>query len=93
MPLFQMLGFPRPHTPTSVTLGINPPEVVKERIPLLLDGTTVKSLKIKLGSPEGIEADKAMFHQVLKSTQKYDVKIRVDANGGWDVGAAKQMMQ
>ena len=93
MPLYQMLGFPRPHTPTSVTLGINPPEVVKERIPFLLDGTTVKSLKIKLGSPEGIEADKAMFLQVLESTQKYDVKIRVDANGGWDVGAAKQMMQ
>ena len=60
LPLYQLLGFSKPNTPTSVTIGINPPKVVKERVPLLLDGTTVKSLKIKLGSPEGLEADKAM---------------------------------
>ena len=92
LPLYQLLGFAKPHQPTSVTIGINTPEIVKERIPLLLDGTTVKSLKIKLGSPEGIEADKLMFNQVVESTQKYKVKIRVDANGGWDVNQAKLMM-
>ena len=37
LPLRQLLGFSKPHTPTSVTIGINPPEVVKERVPLLLD--------------------------------------------------------
>ena len=89
LPLYQMLGFSKPQTPTSVTIGINPPEVVKERVPLLLDGTTVKSLKIKLGSPQGIDADKAMFEQVVKSTTNYDVKLRVDANGGWDVAQAQ----
>jgi len=93
LPLYQLLGFSKPHTPTSVTIGINPPQVVKERVPLLLDGTTVKSLKIKLGSQEGLEADKAMFDQVLKSTKLYDVKLRVDANGGWDVSEAQHMMQ
>jgi L-alanine-DL-glutamate epimerase-like enolase superfamily enzyme len=93
LPLRQLLGFPRPHTPTSVTIGINLPEVVKERVPLLLDGTTVQSLKIKLGSPDGIEADKAMFEQVIESTKKYPVKLRVDANGGWDVNQAQHMMR
>ncbi|MEK9612368.1 MAG: dipeptide epimerase [Flavobacteriaceae bacterium] len=93
LPLRQILGFPKATTPTSVTIGINPPEVVKERIPLLLEGTTVQSLKIKLGSPKGLDADKAMFEQVIESTQTYDVKIRVDANGGWDVDQAKHMMQ
>ena len=93
LPLYQILGFPKAHTPTSVTIGINPPEVIKERIPLILEGTSVKSLKIKLGSPEGIDSDKAMFQQVVESTKKYNVKIRVDANGGWDVSQAKQMMQ
>ena len=93
LPLHQLLGFSRPHIPTSVTIGINPPEVVKERVPLLLDGTTVKSLKIKLGSPEGIEADKAMFEQVIESTKAYNVKLRVDANGGWEVAEAQHMMQ
>lgn len=93
LPLYQVLGFSKPHTPTSVTIGINPPEVVKERVPLLLDGTTVKSLKIKLGSPEGLDVDKAMFEQVVESTQNYKVKLRVDANGGWDVPQAKYMMK
>ena len=71
LPLYQLLGFSKPNTPTSVTIGINPPQVVKERVPLLLDGTTVKSLKIKLGSPEGLEADKAMFNQAGEKI--YDV--------------------
>jgi len=92
LPLYQILGFSKPTTPTSVTIGINTPEVVKERVPLLLEGTNVKSLKIKLGSPEGIEADKAMFEQVVESTKKHNVKLRVDANGGWDVPQAQQMM-
>ena len=93
LPLNQILGFPRPHTPTSVTIGINKPDVIKKRIPLLLDGTTVKSLKIKLGSPEGLSADKIMYEQVFESTKDYNVKIRVDANGGWNVKDAKYMMR
>lgn len=93
LPLRELLGFSTPHTPTSVTIGINPPEIVKERVPLLLNGTTVQSLKIKLGSPDGIEADKMMFNQVVESTKKYKVKLRVDANGGWDVTQAQHMMQ
>ena len=93
LPLYQLLGFSRAHIPTSVTIGINPPEVIKERVPLLLEGTTVKSLKIKLGSPEGIHADKIMFEQVVKSTAQYNVQLRVDANGGWNVEDAKHMLQ
>ena len=93
LPLNQILGFPRPHTPTSVTIGINKPDVIKKRIPLLLDGTTVKSLKIKLGSPEGLSADKIMYEQVVESTKDYNIKIRVDANGGWNVKDAKYMMR
>lgn len=93
LPLYQLLGFPKPTQPTSVTIGINPPEVIKERVPLLLDGTTVQSLKIKLGAPEGLEADKAMFEQVVKSCANHNVKIRVDANGGWDLKKAIHMSQ
>ncbi|MBX2884290.1 MAG: dipeptide epimerase [Granulosicoccus sp.] len=88
----QYLDIGKPHVPTSVTIGINPPEVVKERVPLLLNGTGVKSLKIKLGSPEGVDADKAMYQQVVESTKPYDVQLRVDANGGWSVKQAEEMM-
>jgi len=92
MPLHRLLGLPLPKTPTSVTIGINPSEVIKERIPLLLNGTGVRSLKIKLGAREGIEADKAMFAQVRESARPYNVSLRVDANGGWAVNEAKAMM-
>ena len=92
-PLYQYLEFPLPSVPTSVTIGINPPDVVRERVPLLLEGTGVRSLKIKLGSPDGIDADKAMYSQVVESSKQYNVQLRVDANGGWSVDDAQHMMQ
>ncbi len=93
MPLYQLLGLPKATVPTSVTLGIMPAATVTERIPLLLNGTGVKSLKVKLGSTEGIEADEKMFAQVVEETKTYDVNLRVDANGGWDVNDAIHMMK
>ncbi|PIF01433.1 MAG: dipeptide epimerase [Maribacter sp.] len=93
LPLYQLFGIPLPKVATSVTIGINPPEVVKERIPILLEGTGVRFLKVKLGSKEGIEADKAMFSQVVESTKNRNVGLRVDANGGWDVDQAIHMMK
>ena len=93
LPLYKMLGIPKPNVPTSLTIGINPPKVVKKRVPLLLDGTGARCLKIKLGSKEGIAADKAMFAQVVESTRNYNVKLRVDANGGWGVDEAIHMMK
>ncbi|WP_041632842.1 dipeptide epimerase [Maribacter sp. HTCC2170] len=93
LPLYKLFGFPLPKVATSVTIGINPPEVVKERMPILLDGTGVRYLKVKLGSKDGVEADKAMFSQVVESTKKYNVGLRVDANGGWDVNNAIHMMK
>ena len=93
LPLHELLQLPRPSVPTSLTLGIIPPEQVKERIRLLLENNSAKALKIKLGSPEGVEADQQMFAQVLESTQKHQLKIRVDANGGWSTQDAIYMMQ
>ena len=93
MPLYRLLGMPLPKIPTSLTIGINPPEVIRERIPLLLEGTGVKALKIKLGAKEGVEADKAMYAQVVDSCKKFKVQLRVDANGGWSVDEAIMMMQ
>lgn len=93
LPLYKLLGLPLPKVPTSLTIGINPPEVIRERVPLLLKGTQVKGLKIKLGSPDGIGADQAMFSQVLESSKPFDVKLRVDANGGWSVEDARYMLK
>ncbi len=93
LPLYQLLGLGKPTVPTSMTIGINPPDVVRDRVPLLLENTSIRFLKIKLGSPEGIEADQAMFTQVLESTKKYRAGLRVDANGGWCTDDALFMMK
>ncbi len=93
LPLYRIFGVGIPTVPTSVTIGINPPDVVRERIPEILKENRFKALKIKLGSPEGIEADQAMFSQVVESVKPYHVQLRVDANGGWDVDDAIRMMK
>ncbi|MGX0902673.1 L-alanine-DL-glutamate epimerase-like enolase superfamily enzyme [Roseovarius sp. MBR-79] len=91
MPLFRLLGLPRRGVVSSVTVGINPPEVVRERVPLLL-ARGARALKIKLGSPEGCEADKAMFAAVLEAAEGSGAALRVDANGGWSLADARHMM-
>lgn len=92
MPLYRMLGLSRSMVPTSVTIGIVPPEVVRERIPEILQRTGARFLKVKLGSVDGIEADQAMFNSVLESVRGTGVGLRVDANGGWSLHQAKRMM-
>lgn len=91
MPLYRMLGLGRRAVVTSVTVGINPPDVVRERVPLLL-AAGARALKIKLGSPEGIAADQAMFAAVLEQAAGSGAVLRVDANGGWSLDEARQMM-
>jgi len=91
MPLYRLLGLAREAVPSSVTIGINPPDVVRERVPLLL-AQGAKALKIKLGAPAGIEADKAMYAAVVEETEGLNVALRVDANGGWSLADARHMM-
>jgi len=93
MPLYRLLGFKKPSKPTSITLGIMTPEEAKVRLPLILEQDGIRTLKVKLGNPEGIEADKAMYNEVLAYNKTYPISIRVDANGGWNVEDAKHMMQ
>ena len=92
IPLHQMLGLEKDQACTSITIGINPPEVTKDRVPDILHRTGAKCLKIKLGSPDGREHDKAHFLAAMESAKPFNVKLRVDANGGWTVDEAKTMM-
>ena len=92
-PLHRLLGLPLPTVPTSVTIGINPPEVTRERVPDILRRTGAKCLKIKLGSPEGREHDREHFSAAAEASAPFGVKLRVDANGGWSVSEAIEMMR
>ncbi|MBI5707301.1 MAG: dipeptide epimerase [Armatimonadetes bacterium] len=91
-PLYAFLGLENRSVPTSVTIGINPPEVIRERVPEILERTGAKFLKCKLGSPEGIEADKANFLASREASAPFNVSLRVDANGGWSLTDAKHML-
>lgn len=94
MPLWRLLGLSRVLPPTSVTIGINSPEIQRERVPEILERTRATILKIKLGSPEGIEADKEAFLAIIDSIRgQHRCAMRVDANGGWDLSGARTMMQ
>jgi L-alanine-DL-glutamate epimerase-like enolase superfamily enzyme len=92
MPLYKLLGFSLPKHPTSITLGIMQPEEARQRLPLILKNQGIRTLKVKLGNNDGIEADKAMYNEVLKYHQENPISIRVDANGGWSLADAKHMM-
>ena len=91
-PLWQLFGLDREHIPpTSLTVGINPPEVIREVVPEILARTGARALKVKLGSPAGPDADKASFAAAQESV-KTSVLWRVDANGGWTPEIARMMI-
>ncbi|MFZ4507831.1 MAG: dipeptide epimerase [Fimbriimonas sp.] len=92
LPLYRLLGLPRKSVPTSVTIGLNPPEVTLERVTHILSLTQAKCLKIKLGSPEGLDHDREHFLAAAASAKPFGAVLRVDANGGWTVAKAKQMI-
>ncbi len=98
LPLWQLWGLERERiVPTSVTIGISSPQDAKQRVLNWLGKGTIaaplqeiQALKIKLGNPDGIAADKAMLLAV-KEAAPHISQISVDANGGWSVDTALKM--
>lgn len=100
VPVWKLLGLSRDTIPaTSVTVGINPPDVVRSRVQETLKRTGAKHLKVKLGNPDGAESDKAMFAAAqeaalaIKDLIEEQPTWRVDANGGWTVDTALRMIE
>ena len=95
-PVWRLLGLDLTRSPaTSLTIGINPPDVIREVVPEILNRTRAEYLKVKLGQTAGIDADQEMFVAVQEAAQRagFAPKFRVDANGGWDVGGAQKMIE
>lgn len=88
LPLWHLWGCDRALIgPTSVTIGISSAEVAQQRVQNWLKFLPIRALKVKLGSPEGIEADQAMLQAVLAVTPA-ELKVSIDANGGWSLANA-----
>lgn len=90
-PIWRLLGLDLERIqPTSVTVGISSPKAAQQRSQDWLQQTSARALKVKLGSPHGIEADQAMFQAVYDHIPT-TVSLSVDANGGWSLEQTKQM--
>ena len=90
LPLWQIWGLDRNQiVPTSVTIGINSPEGARARARDWLQFTDVRLFKVKLGSPDGIDADKKMLLAVREEAP--ETELFVDANGGWSLEDAIAM--
>ncbi|MDJ0797306.1 MAG: dipeptide epimerase [Calothrix sp. MO_167.B12] len=90
LPLWQMWGLDKNAiAPISVTIGINTPEGARERVRNWLQFADIQILKVKLGSPDGIAADRIMLQAVREEAPTLEVYI--DANGGWNVENAIDM--
>jgi L-Ala-D/L-Glu epimerase len=90
LPLWQIWGLDRNQiVPTSVTIGINSPEGAKTRARDWLQFTDVRLFKVKLGSPDGIDADQKMLLAVREEAP--EIELFVDANGGWSLEDAIAM--
>jgi L-alanine-DL-glutamate epimerase-like enolase superfamily enzyme len=92
-PVWRLLGLePQPRGPVSVTIGINTPEGARERLQQWCALGRVRAVKIKLGSPQGIAADKAMFDAVRDMAPE-GAYLGVDANCGWTLEQASEMAE
>jgi L-alanine-DL-glutamate epimerase-like enolase superfamily enzyme len=90
LPLWRLWGLNRDRVvATSVTVGINSPDAARERVRDWVQFMGANVLKLKLGSPEGIEADQAMVSAVREEAPT--ALLTVDANGGWSLETALKM--
>ena len=84
LPLWQLWGLDLDSiVPISVTVGISSPEDAIARVQNWQRIIEAKAIKVKLGSPKGIKADRAMLLAIKQEAPK--AKLMVDANGGWSL--------
>jgi L-Ala-D/L-Glu epimerase len=92
LPLWQIWGLDRAKiVPISVTVGISRPQAAQARVKDWLSCFDAKLIKVKLGSPEGLKADRAMLKAIKEVVP--DKRIMVDANGGWSLPDAIVMCE
>jgi L-Ala-D/L-Glu epimerase len=84
---------------TSVTLGLGEPAAVLARLERWWLQLPATRIKLKLGSPAGINHDLALLEAVAAALEQRrqstggPCELQVDANGGWDLDMAKAMLE
>jgi L-alanine-DL-glutamate epimerase-like enolase superfamily enzyme len=84
--------------PTSVTLGLGDEAAVLERLERWWQQLPASRIKLKLGSPEGLDHDRALVRAVAQALERRRQsrglagELQVDANGGWSLEQACRMV-
>ncbi|MFM8605782.1 MAG: dipeptide epimerase [Cyanobium sp.] len=99
LPLHRLWGLdPAAVVPTSVTLGLGAAAQVLERLERWWQQLPATRVKLKLGSPEGLEHDRALVTAVAgalearRQARGGELELQVDANGGWSRDGARVML-
>ncbi|PSP19196.1 MAG: dipeptide epimerase [Cyanobacteria bacterium QS_8_64_29] len=89
-PLWRLGGLERERIPpTSVTVGDRVIAGIQQRIAAWQQQLTLRRLKLKLGHPDGIVADRERLLAAQQSAPQ--AELYVDANGGWQLSDAIAM--
>ncbi|QVV66474.1 dipeptide epimerase [Synechococcus sp. LA31] len=91
-PLHRLWGLdPAACVATSLTLGLGEPSAVLARLERWRLQLPATRIKLKLGSPDGLSHDRALVQAVRGALRPGD-ELQIDANGGWDLEGARQMI-
>ncbi len=91
-PLHRLWGLdPAACVATSVTLGLGPVAAVLARLERWRQQLPASRVKLKLGSPDGLDHDRALVEAVAGALGAGE-ELQVDANGGWDLAGARRML-
>jgi len=97
-PLWRLWGLEGAHrVATSVTLGLGQAEQVLERLQRWWNQLPATRIKLKLGSPEGLDHDRLLLAAVAEAIERRQqqtqqkLELQVDANGGWTLDQARSM--
>ena len=97
-PLHRLWGLdPGVCVATSVTLGLGETSAVLARLERWWLQLPATRIKLKLGSPDGVEHDRALVIAVAKRLRQRQrqcggaCELQVDANGGWTLETAQAM--
>ncbi|MCD2345701.1 dipeptide epimerase [Clostridium guangxiense] len=79
-PLYKLLGGCRNKLETDITISVNSPEeMTRDSIEAVKLG--YKTLKIKVGKDSKLDIERM---KAIRKAVGYDVKLRIDANQGWE---------
>ena len=91
-PLHRLWGLdPAACVATSVTLGLGTVPAVLARLERWRQQLPASRVKLKLGSPDGLDHDRALVEAVAAALGAAE-ELQVDANGGWDLAGAQRMI-